>query len=149
MSRKSVITIAYWSTTALVASAMTGGGVGYLLRTELAVKSFQQLGYPAYLLTLIGAWKVLGAAAILAPRAPRLKEWAYAGIVFDLTGAVLSHLAVGDPLTLALPASIVAMLALASWALRPSSRRLGAVLPDRPSRAQAPTSGADLASAPS
>lgn len=80
--------------------------------------------YPVYFVTLIGAWKVLGGLAILAPRLPRLKEWAYAGIAFDLTGATFSHVAVGNPAAKAIVPLVLLAIAATSWALRPPSRRL-------------------------
>ena len=91
-----------------------------------------ELGYPMYFFAIIGVWKVLGAIAILVPRFPRLKEWAYAGIFFDLTGAAISCVAVGvygaygfhviAPL-------LIAGLTVTSWALRPPSRTIGVLLP--------------------
>lgn len=85
-----------------------------------------QLGYPTYLLTIIGVWKLLGAIAILAPGLPLVKEWAYAGIAFLLTGAVVSHLAVGHDWFELLPAVMLLAFTAASWALRPASRRFPA-----------------------
>ncbi|MGZ5970135.1 MAG: DoxX family protein, partial [Polyangiales bacterium] len=87
-----------------------------------------KLGYPAYFATILGTWKLLGAVAIVAPRYPRLKEWAYAGIMFDLTGASLSHLASGDPAGKVVTPLVLLGLAAASWALRPSKRVLGTIL---------------------
>ena len=86
----------------------------------------QFTGYPSYFLVILGVWKLLGAVALAIPRFPRLKEWAYAGVLFDLTGAVASQLASGliDAGTMAYPI-VMAGLAVASWALRPPSRRLG------------------------
>jgi hypothetical protein len=118
--------IAYWVTTAVVALVIGFGGVMDLLRPPDAVAIMTHLGYPAYFLLIIGVWKVLGAAAILAPRLPLLKEWAYAGIVFDLIGAAASHAAVSDPaMNVIIPILGVGVTA-ASWALRPASRRLPA-----------------------
>jgi hypothetical protein len=79
-----------------------------------------ELGYPAYFVTILGMWKVLGALAILAPRFPRLKEWAYAGIVFDLTGAVFSHVAAGQPVVKVIAPLVLLEIAATSWALRPA-----------------------------
>ena len=90
------------------------------------------LGYPPYFLTVLGVWKVLGAIAILMPRFPRLKEWAYAGIFFDLTGAAASYAAAGDHGVSAfhiLAPLFLAVLAVASWALRPESRTIGILIP--------------------
>jgi hypothetical protein len=86
-----------------------------------------RLGYPEYVMTLLGAWKVLGAVALLAPGLPRLKEWAYAGAFFDLSGAVASHLLSGDAPSNAIPPFVIGMLAMASWALRPADRTLAVI----------------------
>ena len=86
-----------------------------------------RLGYPVYFVSILGFWKVLGFIAILVPRFPRLKEWAYAGIFFDLTGAAVSHVATGDYGIYAfhvLATVFLAVLAIASWALRPEDRKL-------------------------
>ncbi len=90
------------------------------------------LGYPLYFFHILGFWKVLGAIAILVPRFPRLKEWAYAGIFFDLTGAAASCVAVGGSGPYAfhvLAPLVLAALAIASWALRPASRIIGILIP--------------------
>ena len=90
------------------------------------------LGYPLYFFPILGFWKILGAIAILVPRFPRLKEWAYAGIFFDLTGAAASNAAVGGYGVYAfhiLAPLILAGLAVASWALRPESRKIGILFP--------------------
>jgi uncharacterized membrane protein YphA (DoxX/SURF4 family) len=85
----------------------------------------ERLGYPLYFLVILGIWKLLGAVALVIPRFPRLKEWAYAGVIFDLTGAVASQLASGwmDAGQMAYPI-VMTGVAVASWALRPPSRRL-------------------------
>jgi uncharacterized membrane protein YphA (DoxX/SURF4 family) len=116
--------IGYWISTALFALACLGGGVMDLRHAPEVQQVVQTLGYPDYLMTILGMWKLLGIAAILSPALPRLKEWAYAGFFFDLSGAVASHLMSGDAASHALPPLIIAVLALASWALRPSSRKL-------------------------
>jgi uncharacterized membrane protein YphA (DoxX/SURF4 family) len=115
----------YWTATTLIALAFLSGGAAYLFRVEEPLAGMAALGYPAYFVTLLGIWKVLGGLAILAPRLPRLKEWAYAGIAFDLTGAAFSHLAVGDPAVKAIVPLVLLGIAAASWALRPAGRRLG------------------------
>lgn len=120
--------ITYWITTALVAFSMSGG-IAQLARVPGVVDGFVRvLGYPPYFVTILGFWKVAGAIAILIPRFPRLKEWAYAGIFFDLTGAAASSAAVHAQAFHILAPLIGAGLAVASWALRPPSRTLG-VLP--------------------
>ncbi|MFO0684940.1 MAG: DoxX family protein [Sandaracinus sp.] len=115
--------LAYWITTLVFALAIGASGIGDLVRAPAIVEGLGQLGYPAYLMLLLGVWKLLGVAAILAPGAPRLKEWAYAGFFFELTGAAFSHVAagVGSPVA---PLALAA-LAAASWALRPEGRTLG------------------------
>ena len=101
------------------------GGVWDLLPVHQVRVVMDRLGYPSYLLAILGTWKLLGAIALVAPRFPRLKEWAYAGVVFDLTGALASHLASGFLDVGALSYLFVMTgLAFASWALRPSARRL-------------------------
>lgn len=117
--------IAYWVTTALVVFELTLGGVWDILRVPQARDLIERLGYPVYFLVILGIWKLLGAVALVIPRFPRLKEWAYAGVVFDLTGAVASLLASGliDAGTMAYPI-VMTGVAVVSWALRPPSRRL-------------------------
>lgn len=115
----------YWTTTTLIALAFLTGGAAYLARVDEPVRGLADLGYPAYFVTILGTWKVLGALAILAPRLPRLKEWAYAGMAFDLTGAAFSHGAVGHPAAKVIVPLVLLGIAAASWALRPASRRLG------------------------
>jgi hypothetical protein len=125
--------IAYWTTTGLVAFFIGGGGaaqIAQFLSNPHGVVPI--LRYPLYFFAILGFWKVLGAIAILAPRFPRLKEWAYAGIFFDLTGAAASCIAVGGYGAYAfhvLAPLIIAVLAMASWALRPQSRTIGILFP--------------------
>ena len=84
----------------------------------------KKLGYPLYFPRILGAWKLLAAVALLAPGFPRVKEWAYAGITFAMTGAFISHIAAGDPVATWFPPLVVLALALGSYALRPADRRL-------------------------
>lgn len=117
--------IAYWVTTALLLIELVMGGLWDILRVPQVRGVIEHLGYPLYFLVILGVWKLLGAVAIAVPRFPRLKEWAYAGAVFDLTGAVASQLAVApaEVGTLIYPIVMTAV-AFVSWALRPPSRRL-------------------------
>lgn len=117
-------TIGYWLITALVAFALGSGGAADVMRLPPVIEGMTHLGYPVYFCVILGVWKILGAAALLAPGTPRLKEWAYAGAVFDLTGAAASHAASGDPATELIAPMVLTALALLSWALRPTSRRL-------------------------
>ena len=89
--------ILYWSFTALTAAFMLMASIPDVLQIPEAVAVFTHLGYPTYLLPFIGIAKILGVVAVLVPGFPRLKEWAYAGLVFDLIGALYSHISVGDP----------------------------------------------------
>jgi uncharacterized membrane protein YphA (DoxX/SURF4 family) len=118
------VSAAYWSTTILIALAFVTGGAAYLARAEAPVQGMAALGYPAYFVTMLGIWKVLGGLTILAPRLVRLKEWAYAGITFDLTGAAFSHAAVGDPLVKVIVPLVLLGITAVSWNLRPASRKL-------------------------
>lgn len=128
----------YWVSTALIAFETLAGGVMDLAhgRTMLVigppvVEIVTHLGYPVYFLAILGFWKVLGAVALVVPRFPRLKEWAYAGIFFELTGAAASLAAHGDPARELVAPLVLAALAVASWCLRPPDRTLLAIAPTR------------------
>jgi uncharacterized membrane protein YphA (DoxX/SURF4 family) len=116
--------IGYWILTALIAIALLGSGVSNLAGVPEVMKSYDTLGFPAFLAMILGTWKVLGALVILAPRTPRLKEWAHAGVTFSMTGAAASHLLHGDPVAMAIPPLVLTLINLASWWLRPESRKL-------------------------
>jgi uncharacterized membrane protein YphA (DoxX/SURF4 family) len=120
--------VAYWVTTTLIAAAFVLSGAIDAAAQPPTVAFLAHLGYPAYFCTLIGVWKMLGGVAVLVPRLPRLKEWAYAGIFFDLTGAAISHAASGDGAARVLPPVVFAGIACASWLLRPQSRKLGTLV---------------------
>ena len=117
--------VQYWILTGVAAALFVIPGIANLLRIPHIAHDMAHLGYPAYFMGILGTWKLLAAAAILVPGLPRLKEWAYAGMIFDLTGAAISRAVVGDgALSVAVPLAIAAVV-VASWALRPSSRTLG------------------------
>jgi hypothetical protein len=116
---------AYWATTGLAALALGAAGAADLLRVPAIMESLAHLGYPAYFVTILGTGQLLGAAAILAPGLPRVKEWAYAGIVFTLTGAALSHAAFRDPVAEVLVPLALLCAVIVSWALRPAHRTSG------------------------
>lgn len=136
--------IGYWVTTSFVALELLAGGLTDLAHGREALVAGQpvvavitQLGYPVYVLTILGGWKLLGAVALLVPRLPRLKEWAYAGTFFEMTGAAVSLWVRGaDVGTVSFPL-FVAALALASWALRPRDRALGVLFAPTRSRSRA------------
>jgi len=116
--------IIYWVATAWLSLGMLSTGIVQLIKMEEEVASMEKLGYPIYLLTILGIWKVLGVIAILIPKYPLLKEWAYAGFSFVITGALISHLAIeDDPITLFGPALLL-LLIITSWYFRPMSRTL-------------------------
>lgn len=122
--------VLYWTMTGLVAFFIGGGGASQIWQYRANPHGMvPELLYPMYFFLILGIWKVLGAIAILAPRFPLLKEWAYAGIFFDLTGAVASNAAVGGygayGFHIIAPLVITGFTAV-SWALRPASRRLSA-----------------------
>jgi len=121
--------IGYWAATSLAAAAFLAGGAFDLAHGAQADAAMVHLGYPVYVGTILGVWKLLGALAILAPRLPRLKEWAYAGMLFDLTGAAASHASVGDPLAEVVTPLVILAIVLASWALRPAGRVLTRAVP--------------------
>ncbi len=116
--------IAYFALTSLSAAAFAMGGIADLSGAPDVMAGMAALGYPAYFAAILGVWKLLGAVALLVPRFPRLKEWAYAGMLFDLTGAAFSHAASGDPASKVVIPLVLLGLVMASWALRPESRRL-------------------------
>jgi uncharacterized membrane protein YphA (DoxX/SURF4 family) len=124
MKKSTLKTVAYWATTILGPTSFVIGGILGLRQSPDVVAGIHHLGYPLYFATLLSAWKLLGAIAITAPRFPRLKEWAYAGFVFDLTGAAVSHAAVGDSAAEIVVPLVFLALVIASWALRPEGRRL-------------------------
>jgi uncharacterized membrane protein YphA (DoxX/SURF4 family) len=116
--------VVYWVTTALLALELALGGVWDVLRVPQVREVTDRLGYPTYFLVILGVWKLLGAIALIVPRFPRLKEWAYAGVVFNLTGALASHVVsrVIDAGTLGYLLVMMGVTA-ASWFSRPPSRR--------------------------
>jgi uncharacterized membrane protein YphA (DoxX/SURF4 family) len=116
--------IIYWIATALTAFVFLSGGVNELLRPGYLMQGMTHLGYPAYFVLILGVWKILGGLTVLVPRFPMVKEWAYAGMFFDLTGAAASHAAVGDPAVKVATPLIIVGIVIASWALRPASRKV-------------------------
>jgi hypothetical protein len=127
--------VAYWLTTGLTALLFAVPGAALLARQPHFASEMARLGYPGYFLTILGSLKLLGAFVVLAPDLKRLKEWAYAGMVFDVACAVLSRVGVGDSaLTLLVPIA-AGLMVLLSWALRPPSRTLGALPVMMPSTA--------------
>jgi hypothetical protein len=119
--------IIYWIATIWLSLGMLSTGIVQLIRMQEEVDMMTRLGYPIYLLTILGTWKLLGVAAILLPKFPLVKEWAYAGFFFAMSGAVFSHLATGDPAKDYFGPILLLVLIVVSWYFRPADRRLVSV----------------------
>ena len=116
--------ISYWVFTGMVASFIGSGGAAELIHVQGNIDGLAQLGYPPYFATIIGFWKLAGAIAILVPGFPRLKEWAYAGIFFNMTGAAATGVFTHSAAWHVAVDLVLTALTVASWALRPATRRL-------------------------
>jgi DoxX-like family len=127
-------TLAYWVFTVIVAGEMIAGAMWDLLRIEYVRVVLTHLGYPLYLLLILGIWKLPCGVVLLVPRFLRVKEWAYAGAFFNYSGAVASHLFVGDRASIWAWPLIFGIATVASWALRPPERRLAGPRADADTR---------------
>lgn len=116
--------IIYWVATLWLALGMLSTAIVQLIKVEEEVGNIIQLGYPVYLLTILGIWKILGVVVILIPKFGLFKEWAYAGFFFVASGAIASYVAAGQPITSALPAALILALTVVSWCFRPDDRRV-------------------------
>ena len=116
--------IIYWIFTLWMALGMVSTAIVQLMKNKDELANFTNLGYPAYLMTIIGVWKLLGVIAILIPKQLLLKEWAYAGFFFVMSGAVISHLIVGDTAGRTFPAVLLLVLVIISWYFRPANRKI-------------------------
>ncbi|WDZ98843.1 DoxX family protein [Mucilaginibacter sp. SJ] len=124
MKRNKII---YWIATIWLALGMISTGMVQLLKAKAGAggaDSVAHLGYPDYFLTILGVWKVLGVIAVLAPKFPVVKEWAYAGFFFAMSGAIISHIASGNAVTEIFPALLLLVLTIISWYFRPAERRV-------------------------
>jgi len=119
--------IIYWIATIWLALGMASTGVVQLLKMKEEVAMFTHLGYPLYLLTILATWKFLGVVAVLIPKFPLLKEWAYAGFFFVMSGAVFSHLAIGDTAKELFGPVLLIILTVISWYFRPVDRKISPV----------------------
>lgn len=116
--------IIYWVATLWLALGMASTGIVQLLQVKEEVEMITvDLGYPVYFLTLLGVWKLLGVLAVLVPKYPVVKEWAYAGFFFAMSGAMYSHIASGNPVTDLAPPLLLLILTVVSWYYRPASRK--------------------------
>jgi uncharacterized membrane protein YphA (DoxX/SURF4 family) len=120
MTRTKVTKVVYLGSTGLAALALGATGVADLLRAPAIMEALAHLGYPVYFATILGSWEILGAMAIVAPNLSRLKEWAYAGMFFTLSGAAMSHAASGDPTVKVLVPLVLLSAVVLSWASRPA-----------------------------
>ncbi|MEN2403102.1 DoxX family protein [Flavobacterium sp. MC2016-06] len=116
--------IIYWIATLWLALGMTSTGIVQLIQMKEETVMMQHLGYPLYFLTLLGVWKILGVIAVLIPKFGLLKEWAYAGFFFAMSGAVFSHLASGDGAKELFGPTLLIVLTIVSWYFRPESRKV-------------------------
>ena len=116
--------IIYWVATIWLCLGMVSTGVVQLMKLKEEVEVFRDLGYPIYLLTILGVWKMLGVVAVLIPKVPLVKEWAYAGFFFAMSGALISHIAVGDSVKEMFGPSLLLILTVVSWYFRPVDRKL-------------------------
>lgn len=117
--------IIYWIATVWLVLGMVSTGIVQLIKMKEEVdKTSLHLGYPVYFLTIIGAWKLLGSVAVLLPKSGLLKEWAYAGFFFAVTGAIFSHFAVGDAAIEYFGPTLLLILTFLSWYFRPAERKV-------------------------
>jgi hypothetical protein len=116
--------VIYWIATAWLSLGMLSVGIVQLFKMEEEVDMMTHLGYPSYLLMVLGVSKIFGVAAILAPKFLLLKEWAYAGFFFTMTGAIFSHIALGDSIGDIFPPLLLLILTAASWYFRPADRKI-------------------------
>jgi hypothetical protein len=120
--------IIYWIATIWLCLGMVSTAIIQLFRIQAGgpgtAENLIHLGYPAYILTLLGIWKLLGVVAFIIPKRPLLKEWAYAGIFFTATGALYSHIASGDTFKMIIPALLYLVLIAVSWYYRPADRKI-------------------------
>ena len=128
--------IIYWISTVWLAAGMLATGVQQIMKVQLegalsppGVYGILELGYPVYVLTLIGIWKLLSVVALLIPDYALVKEWTYAGIFFLLTGAIFSHLAVRHAAAELFPAAFLLLLTILSWHFRPPTRKIALANP--------------------
>lgn len=118
--------IIYWVSTLWMSLGMVSSGIVQFIKMKEEVYMFTHLGYPLYFLTMLAIWKFLGVIAVLLPKFPLLKEWAYAGFFFAMSGALISHLIMGDALGDTLPPLFLLVLTITSWYFRPADRKLTA-----------------------
>jgi hypothetical protein len=117
----------YWIITVILSLCIFSGGLAQAIQVKDVVQGFKPLGYPLYFISLIGIWKMLGIIAILIPGFKLVKEWAYAGIFFTMTGAVISHIASNNVSAQIISPAVLALFTVLSWYLRPANRKIASV----------------------
>jgi uncharacterized membrane protein len=115
--------IIYWVSTIWLAVAMVASGVQQVMLAKAFVDINNRLGYPLYFMYILGVWKILGVVAILIPKFGLVKEWAYAGFFFAMSGAAFSHVAMGDPISEIFPSLFLLIMTIISWYFRPADRK--------------------------
>lgn len=118
--------IIYWIATIWLALGMTSTGIVQLIKMKEEVEVITTLGYPVYILSILGVWKMLGVVAVLVPKFPIVKEWAYAGFFFIMSGAIFSHVVVGDGAKELFGPALLLVLTVVSWYFRPADRKITA-----------------------
>jgi hypothetical protein len=116
--------IIYWIATVWLALGMVSTGIVQLIKMKEEVDMMTHLGYPVYFLTILGTWKMLGVVAVLIPKFSLVKEWAYAGFFFAMSGAIFSHFASGDAAKDFFGPGLLLVLTVVSWYFRPADRKL-------------------------
>lgn len=116
--------IIYWVATLWLSLGMVSTGIVQIIHMDEEVQKMSTLGYPVYFLTIIGIWKIIGVIAVLVPKFPLVKEWAYAGFFFLMSGAIFTHLAVGDEAVEYFGPTLLIVLTMVSWYFRPAERKL-------------------------
>jgi len=116
--------IIYWVSTIWLSLGMLSTGIVQLIKMDEEVINFTQLGYPVYLLSILGIWKILGVITVLIPKLSLLKEWAYAGFFFAMSGAVFSHMIAGNGVNEIFPPLLLLILTVISWYFRPENRKI-------------------------
>lgn len=115
--------IIYWVATVFLSIGMLAGGIQQLLQIGGYNEIVTRLGYPLYMLSILGIWKILGVTAILLPKQPLLKEWAYAGFFFVMSGAAVSHIVMKEPFIETVPSLVLITAIIISWYFRPTDRK--------------------------
>lgn len=121
--------IIYWIATIWLSLGMLSSGIVQLLHVKEETDFITHMGYPEYFLTILGIWKILGVVAVLIPKNLVLKEWAYAGFFFSMSGAVYSHIVLNNPLSEIFPPLLLLILTVTSWYFRPRDRKIVSVNP--------------------